>query len=153
MKLLLPSLPLLTTLVLLPLNAMSADPPKTATASQHPVVFQVTSAGSDKWDGALENVANAKKSLGATAGKLIVVLHGKGLGLLLKKTSAEHPELGKKLEALHSEGVVFAACENTMEREKVTRKDLAGLATTVDSGIGEVIRKQGEGYRYIKIGE
>lgn len=153
MKLQLPTIPLLTTLILLPLTAMSADPPKTASAVQHPVVFQVTSAGPDKWEGALGNVSNAKKSLGATAGKLVVVLHGKGLGLLLKKTSADHPALAKKLEALHSEGIVFAACENTMEREKVSREDLTGLATTVDSGIGEVIRKQGEGYRYIKIGE
>jgi len=40
-----------------------------------------------------------------------------------------------------------------MKREKIEKKDLAGLSTTVDSGVSEVIRKQEEGYAYIKSGD
>lgn len=144
---------LAATLALLPLTAMTAESEKPAATTQtYKVVFEVTSDGPEKWQGALRNVENAKKSLGANAGKLVVVTHGKGLGLLLAKNAAEHPEMKEKIQKLHADGVVFAACENTMRRDKVDKKDLVEQATTVDSGVGEVIRRQGEGFSYIKIG-
>ena len=139
-------------LALLPLTAMTAESEKPASDKTHQVVFEVTSDGPEKWQGALRNVENAHKSLGAKAGKLVVVTHGKGLGLLLAKNAAEHPEMKEKLAKLHADGVVFAACENTMRRDKIEKKDLVEQATTVDSGVGEVIRKQGDGFSYIKIG-
>ncbi len=143
---------LATALALLPLTAMTAESEKAASNKTHQVVFEVTSDGPEKWQGALRNVENAHKSLGAKAGKLVVVTHGKGLGLLIAKNAAEHPEMKEKLAKLHADGVVFAACENTMRRDKIEKKDLIEQATTVDSGVGEVIRKQGDGFSYIKIG-
>jgi intracellular sulfur oxidation DsrE/DsrF family protein len=107
--------------------------------------------GTDKWQGALRNIANVRKSLGSET-KVQVVTHGKGVGMLLAKTSAENPELKTALEKLHAEGVIFAACENTMKREKLNKNDLLELSTTVDSGVSEVIRKQEDGYNYIKSG-
>ena len=142
----------LTALTFLPLTAMTADSDKASSEKSHKVVFEVTADGPEKWMGALRNVENAQKSLGAKAGKLVVVTHGKGLGLLIAKNVAENPEMKEKLAKLHADGVVFAACENTMRRDKIEKKDLVEEATTVDSGVGEVIRKQGDGYVYIKIG-
>lgn len=142
----------LAALTLLPLTAMTAESDKPTSDKTHKVVFEVTSDGPDKWLGALRNVENARKSIGAKSAKFEVVMHGKGLGLLLAKNAAENAEMKDKLTKLHADGVVFAACENTMRRDKVEKKDLVEQATTVDSGIGEVIRKQGEGYSYIKIG-
>ena len=139
-------------LAFLPLTAMTADSDKPAANKIHKVVFEVTAEGAEKWLGALRNVENAQKSLGAGAVKLEVVTHSKGLGMLLAKNAAENAELKEKLTKLHGAGVIFAACENTMRRDKVEKKDLIEQAITVDSGVGEVIRKQGEGYSYIKIG-
>lgn len=139
----------LAAIILLPVVAMTADQPVRAARN---VVFEVTSDGPEKWLGALRNVENAQKSLGAAAGKLVVVTHGKGLGLLLAKNVAENSELKTKIEKLHADGIVFAACENTMRRDKVEKKDLVEQATTVDSGVGETVRKQAEGFAYIKIG-
>ena len=136
----------------LPLTAMTAEPENHSSDKMHKVVFEVTADGVEKWQGALRNVENAQKSLGAKGTKLVVVTHSKGLGMLLAKTAAESPELKAKLEKLHGDGVVFAACENTMRRDKIEKKDLVEVATTVDSGVGEVIRKQDEGYAYINIG-
>lgn len=107
--------------------------------------------GEEKWQGALRNVENVQKALGAKTTKIEVVTHGKGVGMLLAKTSAEKPELKTKLDQLHGAGVVIA-CENTMKREKLEKKDLVELSTTVDSGVSEVIRKQEEGFAYIKSG-
>ena len=92
------------------------------------------------------------ESLAAKTPKIQVVAHGQGVGMLLAKTSAGNAELKAKLEQLHAAGVVFAACENTMKREKLEKKDLVELSTTVDSGVTKVIRKQEEGYAYIKSG-
>ena len=131
---------------------MAAEPEKPSADKTHKVVFEVAIDGAEKWQGALRNVENVQNSLGAKTTKIEVVTHGKGVGMLLAKTSAENAELKAKLDQLHAAGVVFAACENTMKREKLEKKDLVELSTTVDSGVSEVIRKQEDGYAYIKSG-
>ena len=131
---------------------MTAELEKQPGDKTHKIVFEVSIDGAEKWRGALRNVENVQKSLGMKTTKIKVVSHGKGIGMLLAKTAAENAELKAKLEKLHADGVVFAACENTMKREKIEKKDLVELSTTVDSGVSEVIRKQEEGYAYIKSG-
>ena len=73
---------------------------------------------------------------------------GHGLGFLLKRNTA----LSDKLDPLAASGVVFAACENTMKKKNVRKDDLLPLATTVDSGVAEVVRKQEAGWSYVKSG-
>ena len=148
---------LLKTLVLaalttLPFTAMAAEAEKPSADKTHKIVFEVSIDGAEKWQAALRNVENVQKALGAKTTKIEVVTHGKGVGMLLAKTSAENAELKTKLDQLHAAGVIFAACENTMKREKIERKDLVELSTTVDSGVSQVIRKQEDGYAYIKSG-
>jgi len=142
----------LVVLTALPLPAMTAEPEKPAADKTHKVVFEVSIDGAEKWAGAMRNVENVQKALGVKTTKIEVVAHGKGVGMLLAKTSTENAELKANLQKLHADGVVFAACENTMKREKIDKKDLVELSTTVDSGVSEVIRKQEEGYAYIKSG-
>ena len=43
------------------------------------------------------------------------------------------------------DGVVSAACRDTMEKNKVAREELLPFVTTVDSGVAEVVRKQEAG--------
>lgn len=114
------------------------------------VVFEVSIDGAEKWLGALRNVENVQKALGVKTTKIEIVAHGKGIGLLLAKTSAANPDLQAILKKLHGDGVVFASCENTMKRMALEKKDLIEQATTVDSGVAEVVRKQGAGWAYIK---
>jgi len=142
----------LAALSALPLTALTAEPEKPAADKAHKVVFEVAIDGEEKWAGALRNVENVQKALGVKTTKIEVVTHGKGVGMLLAKTSTADAELKAKLEKLHADGVIFAACENTMKREKIEKKDLVEISTTVDSGVTEVIRKQEEGYAYIKSG-
>lgn len=141
----------LAALAALPLTATTAEPEKPAAGKTHKVVFEVSIDGAEKWQGALRNVENTRKELGPET-MIEVVTHGKGVGMLLAKTSVENAELKAKLEQLHADGVVFAACQNTMKREKLEKKDLVELSTTVPSGVSEVVRKQAAGYAYIKSG-
>jgi len=71
-----------------------------------------------------------------------------GLGLLLASNGAMH----ERMQGMARSGVTFAACENTMKRMKVTKEQLMPFATTVDSGVAEVVRKQEAGWSYIRSG-
>jgi len=98
-------------------------------------------------------VQNVQQALGAKTTTIEVVAHGKGIGMLLATTAAANPEMKGTVEKLHRGGVVFAVCENTLRRMQITKDQLLTVATTVDSGVSEVIRKQEAGYAYIKSGE
>jgi len=151
MKMLLSTIAL-AALIALPLTGMTAEAVKQSTNTMHKVVFEVAIDGAEKWEAALRNVENVQKSLGAKTTRIEVVAHGKGIGILLAKTAATDPEMKTTVEKLHASGVVFAVCENTMKRMQITKDQLVPLATTVDSGVSEVIRKQEAGYAYIKSG-
>lgn len=122
--------------------ASRPSPPKPAT---HRIVFEATSDDPQAWDGVLNNVDNVRRALGPAS--IEVVVHGRGLSVL---TSAKAGAARHRMEVDAAEGVVFAACENTMRRQKVTKDDLVPFATTVDSGVGEVVRKQESGWSYIR---
>lgn len=113
----------------------------------HRVVFEVTSDGKEAWDSVLNNVENVKKSLGPDI-QIEVVVHGKGLGMLLNEANP----VKERLQSIAGKQVVFAACENTMKRKNVTREQLVPLAITVDSGVAEVVRKQEAGWSYVRSG-
>lgn len=151
MKMLLSTLAI-AALIALPLTGMTAVAVKESTNKMHKVAFEVAMDGAEKWEAALRNVENVQKSLGAKTTTLEVVAHGKGIGMLLSTTAAANPEMKATVEKLHASGVVFAVCENTLRRMQITKDQLVPLATTVDSGVSEVIRKQEAGYAYIKSG-
>lgn len=142
----------LAALVALPIPGMTAEAERPSANATHKVVFEVAIDGAEKWEAALRNVENVQKSLGATSTTIEVVAHGKGIEMLLAATAATNPKMKATVEKLHAGGVVFAVCENTLKRMRITREQLVPLATTVDSGVSEVIRKQEAGYAYIKSG-
>lgn len=123
-------------------NAMNATPAK------HRVLFELTSDDPKVWEGVLNNVENVRNALGPRATDVEVVAHGKGLGVLIPSTTPH----GKRVEQLATEGVIFAACENTMKKLGIDRARLLPAATTVDSGVAEVVRKQEAGWTYLKSG-
>jgi intracellular sulfur oxidation DsrE/DsrF family protein len=131
----------------LPLTAMNAQTEKTAADRPHRIVFEVTMEGVEQWTAVLTNVENLRKSLGAST-EVEVVAHSKGLGLLVAKDNT----LADREKQLVDGGVVFAACENTMKKQNITKDQLVPFTKTTDSGVAEVIRKQEAGWSYIKSG-
>ncbi len=131
----------------LALTTMNAQTENTASSKAHRVLFEVTMEGSEQWTGVLNNVENLRKSLGDGT-EIEVVAHSKGLGMLLAKDN----KLTDRMQKLSEAGVVFAACENTMKKKNVTKDQLVPFATTTDSGVAEVVRKQEAGWSYIKSG-
>jgi intracellular sulfur oxidation DsrE/DsrF family protein len=145
-------IPALLFALFLPLIAAAADAPTAAPAgaaehSPHRVVFELTSADPGVWNGALNNVENLRQALGAGT-QIEVVAHGHGLGFLLRTNTAQ----ADRMQRLADAGVVFAACRNTMRREHVTPEALLPFATTVDSGVAEIVRRQDAGWAYVHVG-
>lgn len=58
----------------------------------------------------------------------------------------------KRMKKAIASGVVLDACQNSMRIRKVTTEDLFPLASQVDSGVAELIRKQEAGWSYIQSG-
>lgn len=139
---------LLAALGLIFLMMHSGSQAQSEKAKTHKVVFEVNVEGEETWTGILNNVQNLQKALGAEHTQIEVVAHGKGLSLLLANDTA----LKERLQQVASSGVVLAACENTMRRKNVKKEDLLPFATTVPSGVTEVVLKQEAGWSYLKGG-
>ena len=58
--------------------------------------------------------------------------------------------LAQRIAKEQAAGVEFAACRNTLSARHLTPADLLPSATTVDSGVAEIVRRQEQGWAYIK---
>lgn len=125
-----------------------ASRPATAQVQAHRVVMEVSTEDPKVWEAVLNNIENLRQALGPGATTVELVAHGGGLSMLLAANTSQ----ARRMETLAADGVVLAACENTMRRKKVDRADLLPFVTTVDSGVAEVVRKQEQGWSYVKSG-
>jgi uncharacterized protein len=116
-------------------------------AAAHRIVFELTSGGDKQYEAILNNLENTLKALGPGT-RMFVIAHGPGLGLVLK----ENARFSERMEKLHGPNLAFAACENTLRTRELTKEDLLPFVTTVDSGVAEVVRRQSDGWIYIKSG-
>jgi uncharacterized protein len=77
-----------------------------------------------------------------------VVVHNKGLGFVIKEKSQFEPEIN----TLVGKGVKFVVCENSLQRQKLSKDQIFAKAGFVPSGLIEIIEKQEAGWSYIKAG-
>ena len=126
---------------------MTLASPAAEAGQQHKVLFEFTSQGQEQITAVLNNIENVRQALGNET-KVMVVAHGPGIALV-QKTNTESAD---RMRKLGEAGVVFAACENTMKKKNIAKGDLLDFATTVDSGVAEVVRRQESGWSYVKSG-
>ena len=113
----------------------------------HQVVMQLNSADTAVWSSMLGNIRNFQK---IWPGKVTVevVVHGKALNFLVKEKS----HLVSEIESMTKLGVVFNACENTMNKYGIRKDMLIPSVSSVPSGVAELVMKQEEGWSYLKTG-
>lgn len=90
----------------------------------------------------LDNLIDAMESV-----RVEVVTHSYGVDLLL-----EDSPFKEDIEALSKKGVEFLVCEKTIRSEKISSSELTGMTRVVPGGLAHIIRRQGEGWGYIKAG-
>jgi uncharacterized protein len=128
------------------LPAEAADKPaKQAPAVRNKIVFQISDDDTRKWSGVLINVKNVQQDLGEHNVVIAVVVYGSGLGML----TFDSPVGSEVAEAI-STGVEFIACENTMKGQHLTRDDMLPSLHYAPAAIVELMKKQQQGYAYIK---
>ncbi len=62
----------------------------------------------------------------------------------------DSPVAGRVEEKAGKDRVTFAACAITMKKTKVIKDDLTFSAVVVPGGVVEIMRRQSEGWAYIK---
>jgi uncharacterized protein len=125
--------------------AQAAEP--SGQERHHHVVMQVNTGDEAMQRGVLNNVRNLYQALGRDHLTLELVVHGAGLRLFTKKTTA----LSHELARLQSEyGVAFTACSNTMKAMQVTRGDLIEEVGDTVPAMVRLMERQEQGWAYIK---
>jgi hypothetical protein len=112
--------------------------------------------------GALRNVQNHINAVGKENLDFKIVMHGKGLSLLLEPESVKGtklkygnatPTIQAKISGLKAQGVNFQVCANTLRGKKISYEDDlydVSQSDIVPSGVAELSRLQQMGYTYIK---
>lgn len=115
-----------------------------AAQAQDKVVFQVTDADPGRWTLVLNNVQNLQTVVGKDA-DIEVVAYGPAITLL----KADSPIAARIREAV-GRNIRVVVCENTMAAMQLTKAEMLGEVGYVPAGVVEVMRKQQQGYAYIR---
>lgn len=109
------------------------------------VVIQVSDADSGKWNLALNNAKNVQTAIGADKVDVEIVTYGPGIGML-KMDSV----VGNRIDEAKKAGIAIVACQNTMKHMHLTDADMLPNTSYVPSGVVELIKKEEQGYSYIR---
>ena len=93
----------------------------------------------------LENVENLIADLGKSNVRVELVANFEAITLLTNNSKYK-----SKIKELAARGVIFAACANAMRAHNLTKKDMSDLAIIVSSAVGELTKKQSQGWGYIR---
>jgi len=113
--------------------------------AQNRALFQVTDNDPARWNMILNNMANLREGVAAEGVEIELVAYGPGL-LMLKADSPVRQRIAAALKS----GVKVNACQNTMEAMKLAPADMAPDIGYVPSGVVEVMKKQQQGWAYIR---
>lgn len=94
----------------------------------------------------VNQVTNMKKEI--PNAQVAVVCHGPGMTFLLKTNS----EYVNKIEKLKLKDVTFIGCQFTMKQKNIKPEDLVPFAQTVPYAMVDIVKKQQDGWIYVKLG-
>jgi intracellular sulfur oxidation DsrE/DsrF family protein len=115
--------------------------------AEHKIIFQLTSADTTVHKMMVKQLGNILAA--APNCKIEVVCHGPGLDALRTNHTIVYP----KIKELHAKGVQFIACENTLKERKISKEEIIPESGYVKAGILEIVKKQEEGWSYIRVGQ
>ncbi|MFP4000495.1 MAG: DsrE family protein [Thermoplasmata archaeon] len=102
--------------------------------------------GEENGTAAFSNIVNLIKDLGEENLDIELLMNGTGVKMML-----EESERLRKIDYLLKKGVKFRVCSNSLDALKISEDDLIEEAKTVPSGVGELVKRQDEGWAYVKV--
>ena len=114
-------------------------------STRNKALFQVTDNDPARWNLILNNLGALKEGVGSEGAEIELVAYGPGVNML----KADSPAKQRIADALKA-GVKINACQNTMNFMKLTPADMLPEIGYVPSGVVEVMKKQQQGWAYIR---
>ncbi len=108
-------------------------------------VLQVSDNDPAKWNLALNNAQNMQQALGKDKVTIEIVAYGPGLNMLKAQS-----KVAARVNAAMDQSVDIVACGTTMRKMKITKADLIGGSRVVPGGVIEIMKRQSEGWAYIR---
>ncbi|MEG3224818.1 MAG: hypothetical protein BME94_04620 [Methanobacteriales archaeon Met13] len=108
------------------------------------VIFHLDEAEDYRINLTLNNINNVLADLEEVEVELVV--YAQGIRLYFPE---DNPYL-ERVADLKNSGVKLAVCNNTLQGMMLKTDDLVDGVETVSSGVGELVRKQAEGWIYIR---
>ena len=124
------------------LNGQAAA--QSALAAKERVIIQVSTPEQKTWNQALNYVENLQELYGKDKVEIEIVALGWGIGLL----KFDSPMATRVADTM-KRGAKLQACEVTMGRQKLTKQDMLPDISYVPAGLGQIIKRQKDGWSYI----
>ena len=118
---------------------------QSAPAVKNRALFQVTDNDPARWNMILNNMINLREGVGNEGVEIELVAYSSGIAML----KADSPVKARIADALKS-GTIVNGCQNTMSNMKLVPADMVPDITYVPAGVVEVMRKQQQGWAYIR---
>ena len=109
------------------------------------MVIQVSDGDAARWNLVLNNAKNAQNELGADQVQIEIVAFGPGVGML----RFDAVTATRVSEAIKS-GIAIVACENSLTAQKLDKADMNSAISYVPAGVVQIMRRQQEGWAYIR---
>jgi|MTBAKSStandDraft_1061840.scaffolds.fasta_scaffold03060_10 intracellular sulfur oxidation DsrE/DsrF family protein len=113
---------------------------------QYRVIFHVSEENIDKVTFALNNILNLLNDLGSENIDIELLVNGPAV----KAFKSEGNEISELIRQVLEKPVDLALCNNAMKKFNLSLEDMLNEARVVPSGVGELVRKQAEGWAYIR---
>jgi len=114
--------------------------------NKYRVVFHLDEPGKGRADQVFRNIENLLDDLGENTVEVELVANGGGVYVLVKGPDSHAEQVGR----LSTRGVLFAACAHSLSQLEIARDTLLESVEVVSSGVGELVKKQMEGWAYIR---
>ncbi len=126
-------------------TAACAQPTLISGAKRQKLLVQMSDADPARWNMALNNAKNVQDELGAANVDIEIVAFGPGINMI-KFDSVVNSRVSEAMKA----GVQIVACENTLRTLKMSRADIISGAVYANSGVVQIMRRQSEGWNYVR---
>jgi intracellular sulfur oxidation DsrE/DsrF family protein len=117
-----------------------------STQAQHKIIWDIVSSDTSQQRGLYKQINNVLTAAPDT--KIEVVFHGNAVYTLLKDTGY----FKDQIMVFYKKGVVFAACNNSLKSRSIDINRVINEAIIVPVAVLELVKKQEEGWSYIKAG-
>jgi intracellular sulfur oxidation DsrE/DsrF family protein len=122
------------------LNSLASD----AQVSKHRVVWDLSSADTTVQGSVFRQINNARTEIPDL--DIEVVFHGQAVFAVMKDST----QFASRIKIAKEKGVTLAVCNNSLRRLKIDPSQVSSLATVVPSAVAELIKKQTDGWSYLK---